>query len=65
PVWPHPEGEVRGYEFSPLYKSVPDAALMDKELYAILALLDAIRDGRARERELAIKELKSRLGDVA
>src|SRR5665647_1061471 len=23
PVWSHPEGEVRGYEFSPLYKSAP------------------------------------------
>ena len=57
PVWPHPEGEVRGYEFSPLYKSAPTAALKDKELYALLAILDAIRDGRARERELAIKEL--------
>ncbi|GAC1468400.1 MAG: hypothetical protein PVSMB11_04030 [Desulfuromonadaceae bacterium] len=63
PVWPHPEGEVRGYEFSPLYKSVPSAALKDKDLYALLALIDAIRDGRARERELAINELKKRLGD--
>lgn len=63
PVWPHPEGEVRGYEFSPLYKSVPSAALKDKGLYALLALLDAIRDGRARERELAIRELNKRLGD--
>lgn len=65
PVWPHPEGEVRGYEFSPLYKSVPSAALKDKELYALLAIIDAIRDGRARERELAIKELLKRLGDQA
>lgn len=65
PVWPHPEGEVRGYEFSPLYKSVPSAALKDKELYAMLAIIDAIRDGRARERELAIKELLKRLGDKA
>lgn len=65
PVWSHPEGEVRGYEFSPLYKSAPAAAMKDKDLYAMLSLLDAIRDGRARERELAIKELINRLGDVA
>lgn len=64
PVWPHPEGDVRGYEFSPLYKSAPSAAVKDKELYAMLAILDAIRDGRARERELAIKELINRLGDL-
>ncbi len=63
PVWPHPEGDVRGYEFSPLYKSAPSAALIDRDLYALLAILDAIRDGRARERDLAIQELQNRLGD--
>ena len=63
PVWSHPEGEVRGYEFLPLYKSAPSAALKDKDLYALLAIIDAIRDGRARERELAVKELVNRLGD--
>ena len=65
PVWPHPEGEVRGYEFSPLYKSVPSAAIKDKELYALLSIIDAIRDGRARERELANRELIKRLGKPA
>lgn len=30
-------------------------------LYEWLALVDAIRVGRARERELAVKELRSRL----
>ena len=63
PVWPHPEGDVRGYEFSPLYKSAPSAALIDKDLYALLAILDAIRDGRARERDLALQELQNRLDD--
>jgi hypothetical protein len=55
----------RGHEFTPLYKTVPSAALKDKELYALLAIIDAIRDGRARERDLAIKELMKRLGDQA
>lgn len=62
PVWPDVEGKTRGYEFSPLYKSVPKAAAKDTALYELLAIVDAIRDGRAREREIAIKELKSRLG---
>ena len=62
PVWPDPDGDTRGYEFSPLYKSVPKAASKDKKLYELLAIVDAIRDGRAREREIAIKELKIRLG---
>lgn len=61
PVWPDPEGEVRGESFSPLYKSVPIAAKNDPELYQLLALVDAIRGGRARERDIAKKELKKRL----
>jgi len=62
PVWPYSEGPTRGLEFSPLYKNVPRAAVLDVRLYEMLALVDAIRDGRARESALAIKELKSRLG---
>jgi len=61
PVWPDPEGKVRGETFSPLYKSVPGAAKRDPQLYELLALVDAIRGGRAREKELAKKELKERL----
>ena len=61
PVWPDPEGRVRGYSFSPLYKSVPKAAAVDQKLYELLALVDAIRDGRARDKDLAAKELHSRL----
>jgi hypothetical protein len=61
PVWPCPEGKVRGYEFAPLYRSVPRAAALDPLLYELLALVDAVRDGRARERELAVRELKRRL----
>lgn len=61
PVWPDPEGKVKGLEFSPLYRSVTTAVANDQGLYELLALVDAIRDGRARERELAVKELTARL----
>jgi hypothetical protein len=61
PVWPDPQGDVRGESFSPLYKSVPVAAKNDPNLYALLALVDAIRGGRVRERDIAQKELKRRL----
>jgi hypothetical protein len=47
---------------APLYKSVPYAAKRDLKLYALLALVDAVRDGRARERNLAIKEIRKFLG---
>jgi hypothetical protein len=61
PVWPDPEGNVRGQSFSPLYKSVPKAAGQDRQLYELLVLADGIRGGRPREREIAIKEIQKRL----
>lgn len=60
-VWPYGKGTVRGHSILPLYPSVPEAALKDAKLYELLALVDALRVGRARERELAVKELKKRL----
>ncbi len=61
PVWPYVEGSRRGYAFLPLHKRVPQAALKDPELYQLLALVDALRDGTARETMLAKRELESRL----
>lgn len=61
PVWPYADGKVRGYSFAPLHKNVPEAALADERLYELLALVDALRNGRARERKLASQELTLRL----
>jgi hypothetical protein len=61
PVWPWHEGDTRGVGLEPLYKSLPHAALRDPGLYQLLALVDAIRDGRARERNLAERDLVHRL----
>ena len=60
-VWPHPEGEVRGESIEPLYPSAVDAARRDSRLYECLALVDALRIGRAREKKLAIDQLTKRL----
>ena len=60
PVWPDAEGELRGETFSPLYRSAPKAAKNDPKLYQFLALVDAIRGGNTKEREIAKKELKKR-----
>ena len=57
PVWPHKNGTVRGLSLAPLYPTVPEAALRDEKLYAILALFDAERSGQARERNIAQKKL--------
>jgi hypothetical protein len=61
PVWPFPEGQQRGVALEPLYRTVPAAALRDQFLYELLALIDALREGRARERKLAENELIRRL----
>ena len=56
-VWPYVEGNMRGISLAPLYKGAPKAALRDPRFYAVLALCDAIRGGRTRERNLAIELL--------
>ncbi len=59
PVWPHPEGDTKGIALTPLYKSVPEAALKDPELYRLLALADMLRSGNARERKIATGEFEN------
>lgn len=61
PVWPHPEGVMRGPGLLPLYENLPLAAKDDPAFYELLALFDALRAGQARERELARKLLEERL----
>lgn len=60
PVWPDDNGKVQGIAFRPLYPSVPDAVRVDSALYELLALVDAIRGGRTREKSVAIREIKAR-----
>ncbi len=57
-VWPYKKGTVRGQSIPPLYATVPEAVANDEELYRLLAIVDALRMGRAREREIAISELE-------
>ena len=61
PVWPDPHGDARGYAIEPLHESVPAAARRDADLYALLALVDALRIGQARVRSLAAVQIRERL----
>ena len=61
PVWPDKTGSVRGIELAPLYRTVPQAAAKDLELYELLALFDAIRSGNAREKAAASEQLQRRV----
>jgi hypothetical protein len=61
PVWPSASGKMRGPSIIPLYPSVVGAAEKDAALYQLLALFDALREGRARERDLAKKLITERI----
>ena len=63
PVWPDPNGTTKGVAVKPLYPSVVMAALLDPALYDLLALVDALRIGRARDKHIADEALNSRLRD--
>ena len=60
-VWPSSLGSHRGPSLLPLYPKAPVAAANDPELYELLTLIDALRVGAARERELASREIGKRL----
>ena len=59
-VWHDVRGTARGQQIEPLYPSVPQAVQRDEELYELLVIVDALRMGRAREKEIAINELNKR-----
>ena len=60
-IWPWAEGEMRGQAVEPLHPGVPGACIRDPVLYELLALTDALRLGRVREKQQAIGELRIRL----
>lgn len=54
-----------GQRVEPLFRTAPQAAKRDSDLYAMLALVDSIRLGQAREAGLAGDLLKKYLrGEV-
>lgn len=64
-VWPDSSGNTRGESVEPLHKKAAFAARQDASFYAVLAAVDALRVGRARERELAAMYLRRRLSQNA
>ncbi len=61
PVWPGRLGDSRGITMKPLHKSVPVAAARDQRLYDVMAFIDMVRSGKARERRVAAEQITSRL----
>jgi DNA-binding transcriptional ArsR family regulator len=60
-VMPLAEGPVRGRVLEPIHPQAPRAAAGDDRLHEVLALVDALRVGRARERRLAADLLRERI----
>jgi hypothetical protein len=60
-VWADSDGDTKGYMIEPLYNTVTKAVKEDELLYRMLALIDAIRVGKAREKNIAADELKKRI----
>lgn len=60
-VWPYAKGRARGQSIAPLYPAVPKAVAIDTYLHELLALMDAVRAGRAREKNRALELLEERI----
>jgi len=60
-VWADPKGSIKGQEIPSFHPKQSHAAREDNHLYELLALTDALRIGKARERKMAEEELKKRI----
>jgi hypothetical protein len=63
-VWPAPRGEARGPSLVPLSPSVVRIWEANPDLYRLLTLVDAIRIGRARERNRAQELLEHQFAEL-
>lgn len=64
-VWPFAKGNLRGQAIEPIYDFAPDVIARDKKLYELLALADALRVGKAREKTLAAEILEKKIKEYA
>jgi len=60
-VWPSILGQKRGQMIKPLYPQLAEAALKDQEFYDLMAAVEILRVGRARERKMAEQYLERRI----
>lgn len=64
-VWSDSAGNMRGASIEPLHKKAAFAAKQDADFHGVLAAVDALRVGRARERDMAASFLARRLSKNA
>jgi len=58
PVWAYAKGKTKGMAVEPLHSNIFKTVQKDKRMYAMLALVDAVRIGHPRERNLALEKLE-------
>jgi len=58
PVWPYAQGTELGQAIKPLHPSVPRIAQEDKSFYEVFSLIEALRNGRTREKAIAADLLR-------
>lgn len=58
-VWLDAESEQKGFSIHPLYSGAVFAAKKDENLYLLLSLVDILRLGKVREKNIAKKELEN------
>jgi DNA-binding transcriptional MocR family regulator len=61
PVWPDAEGRVRGQALDPLHLAAARASQDNPALAELLSIIDSLRAGDARVREVAAGELRAAL----
>lgn len=63
-VWPYGKGNLRGQAIEPLHPKIPEACLKDPQFYELMALVDALRTGKAREQNRAFEMLKLKIANA-
>ena len=57
-VWPYSKGKETGEGLVPLYPSIPIACSKNPDLYQLMATIEILRIGKAREKDAAISYLE-------
>jgi DNA-binding MarR family transcriptional regulator len=65
PVWPEAEGVARGQALEPLHPAAPRASQDSPALAELLSIIDSLRAGDARVRQVAAEELHAALKKTA
>lgn len=64
-IWAYAKGNLRGQAIEPLIKHAAEIVKTDNDLYELMTLIDAIRVGKTREKQIAATILTEKLDNYA